>query len=393
MRLQQQKIYTLLIAFILIIKFVSAADTTGSPVRIAVLAPLYLDSAFNGYQYNLSNTKIPQYFLSGLEFYNGVMMAIDTLQKQNANIEVWIYDTRKQNESIQQLTNEMQSLGFSMILASLSSSSEQKYISDFSCRNSIPVISATYPTDAYLNYNPFFIMLNPTWKTHIDAIYTYLAKNYKGNKIIYFTKHGSLEDKISEEFKQQNLNHSLNFSNIILNDDFSDADILSHLDSTRQNIVVCGSLNESFGKELIKALNNNGDSYSTIVTGMPTWNGMSETSGSSSDKIEILISTPYNYLRTTTALNNLSEDYKTNYYTRPSDMVFKGYESMYHFTKLLLKYPDNFINNVSDSSFEISDKYNFKPIRLSQTSFVPDYLENKKLYFIKIVNGKIQSIQ
>src|SRR5437016_10558386 len=79
-----------------------AADTTQLPLRVAVLIPLNLDSAFTGEEYNLSNIKIPQYFLSGLDFYSGVMLAIDSLQKENANIEVWIYDTHKQNQTLQQ---------------------------------------------------------------------------------------------------------------------------------------------------------------------------------------------------------------------------------------------------------------------------------------------------
>src|SRR6478736_2567056 len=102
-----------------------ASDTTHNPtLRIAVLLPLNLDSAFSGYEYNLSNTRIPQYFLSGLDFYNGVKMAIDTLQSQNANIEVWIYDTHKLNQNIQQLTAEMQPLKFSLIIASFTTSAE-----------------------------------------------------------------------------------------------------------------------------------------------------------------------------------------------------------------------------------------------------------------------------
>ncbi len=392
MRLIKQKILVLLISCCLFIK-AFAADTTHAPVRIAVLMPLYLDSAFTGNTYNLSNTKIPQYFLSGLEFYNGVMMAVDSLQKENANIEVWIYDTHKQGTSIQQLTAAMQPLNFSMIIAVFSSLTEQKLISDFSGINSIPVISATYPTDAYLNYNPFFIMLNPTWKTHVDAIYDYLSKNYKNQKLIYFTKTGALEDKISAEFKLLDSNHNLNFSNIILNDNFSDEDVLKHLDSTKQNVLVSGSLNENFGRALIKTLNDNGDSYHTTITGMPTWNGMSGTTGSSSDKIQIIISSPYDYLQSTSLLNHISNQYKSLYYAKPADMMFKGYESMYHFTKLLLQHPDDFINNVSDSSYKVFNDYKVEPVRLSNTSFIPDYLENKKIYFIKIVNGEVQSVQ
>jgi ABC-type branched-subunit amino acid transport system substrate-binding protein len=392
MRLLHRKIFILLLFFVSFIKTANASDTTQAPMRIAVLVPLYLDSAFSGYEYNLSNTKIPQFFLSGLDFYSGVKMAIDTLQKQNANVEVWIYDTHKNGGNMQSLANEMQPLNFSLIIASLSSSAEQKIISDISSKNSIPVISATIPNDTYLNYNPFFIMVNPTWKTHIDAMYNYLDKTYRSKKIVLLTKKGSLEEKITSEIQALNSKHTLTFSTIILNDNFSDAEILSHLDSSQQNIIVCGSLNENFGKAVIKTLNTNGTSYSCVLFGMPTWNSMIGTLGNASDHLQIVITTPYNYLRSKPVLNSLSEDYKANYFSRPSDMVFKGYETMYHFTELLLMYPQNLINKISDPSFKVSNDYNFEAIRLSKTSFVPDYLENKKLYFIRIVNGAIQSI-
>jgi len=370
-----------------------AADTTNLPIRVAVILPLNLDSAFNGYEYNLSNSKIPQYFLSGLDFYSGVMMAIDSLQKENANIEVWIYDAHKQNQTVQQLTDEMQPMNFSLIIASISNSAEQKTISDFSAKNSIPVISATFPSDAYLSSNPFYIMVNPTWQTHINAVYDYLSKNYKGRKITLFTRKGSLEDKIAAELQQLNAKRLINFSNVVLNDNFSDEDVLMHLDSAAQNIILCGSLYEIFGRSLIKTLNDNGTTYPIVLIGMPTWNGMSGTTGSSAENIQIVISTPYNYLPGSNKyLDTIANEYKLSYYSRPSDMVLKGYETMYHFTKLMQAYPDSFINKVSDTSYKVMNEYKFQPVRLSQTSFVPDYLENKKIYFIKISNGKIQSI-
>jgi len=369
-----------------------AADTAQLPVRIAVMLPLNLDSAFKGYQYNLSNTKISQYFLSGLEFYNGVMMAIDSLQKENANIEVWIYDMHKQNQSLQQLITEMQALNFSLVIASFTTSAEQKTVSDFSIKNSIPVISATFPNDISLANNPFFLMVNPTWKTHISAIYNYLLKNYKGKKITLFTRKGSMEDRITNELLKLNSKRGLNFSTVVLSDNFSDTDVISHLSNSSQNIIVCGSLLEGFGKDLVKILNDKGLTYASVVIGMPTWSGMSGITGTDSENLQIIITSPYNYLNKKPALENIETNYKTLYYTRPSDMVLKGYETMYHFSKLLITYPGTFINNSSDSSYKISNDYNFQPVRLLPTSFVPDYLENKKIYFIKISNGRLQSI-
>ena len=125
---------------------------------------------------------------------------------------------------------------------------------------------------------------------------------------------------------------------------------------------------------------------------MPTWNGMGGITGNSSQKIQIVITSPYNYLQSNPVISSLADDYKADHYSRPSDMVYKGYELMYHFTKLFLSYPDTFINKSSATLFKVSNDYNFEPVRLTQTSFIPDYLENKKLYYIKIVNGKIQSV-
>ncbi|MFT4153032.1 ABC transporter substrate-binding protein [Parafilimonas sp.] len=375
--------------FVFITGISKAADTTHAPLRIAVLLPLNLDSAFNGYEYNLSNVRIPQYFLSGLDFYSGVMMAIDSLQKENANIEVWIYDTHKAGQSMDQLTVQMQPMNFALVVASISSSTEQRALTSFSARNSIPVISATFPNDIYLENNPFFILVNPTWKTHVQAIYNYLANNYRGKKIVFFTRRGSLEDKISEELKLLNARRALNFSTIILRDNFSAADVLSRLDSTTQNIVLCGSLYEKFGQALIKTLNDNGETYSSVVAGMPTWNGMDGTTGQASDKIQIVVTTPYNYVRGGAFIDSISANYMRAYYTKPSDMVYKGYETMYHFARLLLVNPDSFINNISRDDYTVSNNYSFEPVRLTQTSFLPDYLENKKLYYIKIINGSV----
>jgi ABC-type branched-subunit amino acid transport system substrate-binding protein len=375
--------------FVFITGISKAADTVQAPLRVAILLPLNLDSAFNGYEYKLSNVRISQYFLSGLDFYSGVMMAIDSLQKENANIEVWIYDTHKASQSIEQLIVQMQPMNFSLIVASISNSTEQRALTSFSAKNSIPVISATFPNDIYLENNPFFIMVNPTWKTHIQAVYNYLAGNYRGKKIVFFTRRGSLEDRIAEEFRTLNTRRTLNFSTVILRDNFSAADVLSHLDSTTQNIILCGSLYEGFGQALIKVLNDNGEIYSSTVAGMPTWNGMDGTTGLASDKIQIVITTPYNYVRGGAFIDSISANYMRAYYSKPSDMVYKGYETIYHFVKLLLANPASFINNVSRNEYRVSNDYNFEPVRLTQTSFLPDYLENKKLYYIKIINGRI----
>lgn len=369
-------------------------ETSGKPMRVAILAPLYLDSAFNGFTYKLGSSSIPKYILPGLDFYNGVMLAVDSLQKENTPAEVWVYDTKKLGQTIPGMLSGMEYLNFSLIIASFNNPTEQKLVSEFSFRKNIPVISATYPNDAGLSANPFFMMVNSTLKTHVEALHSYAKKNYTGTatKLLFVTKAGPLETRIKGYFAAQDaLTGKLNYRVITLTDNFTEDNLLPFMDSTRQNIIICGSVNEAFGSNIVRTLNA-ATSYRTVAIGMPTWDGLKEVTGAASKNIEVVYSTPYNYSRTDKTGGSIVKQYRSKYMGRPSDMVFKGFESMYHFSRLMLQYRANFINNVSDSGYKVANTFQFEPVRLTNTSFVPDYLENKKLYFVKVQGGVVKSV-
>jgi len=363
------------------------------PQKIAVLAPLFLDTAFNDYTYQLGNKNIPQYIISGLDFYNGVMLAVDALQKEQANIEVWVYDTKKKGTDINAILNGMSFQNFSLIIASLNSTDEQKAVSDFSFYYNIPVVSATYPNDANINDNPFFILLNSTLRTHLEGIFRYVQQNFALVRPIFITRNEPLESRILTDFKANDPNTFNNkYRTLTLNnDEISISNLVPYLDSTRTNVVVCGSLNTSLAENISKVLCEN-PQYRTTLIGMPNWDGIREFNKLDCNNLEVVYSTPYNYSRSDSIGYNISQSYHDKFYARPSDMVYKGYEAMYHFSHLLLDYKYDFINHLSDNKYVVSNNFYIKPVLMSDTSFIPSYLENKNLYFVKKVNGQIVSI-
>jgi hypothetical protein len=44
--------------------------------------------------YKLGKANLPRYILPGLDFYNGMMMAVDSLNKEQAPVEVLFYDSK-----------------------------------------------------------------------------------------------------------------------------------------------------------------------------------------------------------------------------------------------------------------------------------------------------------
>ncbi|HUP12065.1 MAG TPA: hypothetical protein VM187_07635 [Niastella sp.] len=390
------KKYTCLFAccFLFVFSALFAQDSAFKPLKIAVFAPVYLDSAFDGNDYKLGNTNsLPRYMLPGLDFYNGISLAIDSLNAEHARLEVLFYDSKGAAEPLNQVLQKPELTGISMIIASFNSRNEIKPVADFALQKNIPLVSVTYPNDGGLTANPFFVLINPTLPTHCEGLYHYLQRVYPTSSMVMFRKKGPGEDLIQSEFAamaRQTAGVPLKIKTVELPDGFTAQQVASYLDSTRQNIVICGSLNEIFGVSLVKALDES-KNYSCIAIGMPTWDALKEL-----DKVatEIIYSTPftYNYLRKDKTGQQLVARYRTRFQGRPSDMVFKGFEAMYHFGRLLLKHNSSLISNLSDKDFGVFNEFDIQPVRLNKEHVLPDYLENKKLYFIRKAGGQLKSM-
>ena len=77
---------------------------------------------------------------------------------------------------------------------------------------------------------------------------------------------------------------------------------------------------------------------------------------------------------------------------RPSDLVFRGFETLYHFAKLLQVYGSNINGNIGQRKFNLFGNFDIQPVYLNKQNTVPDYFENKKLYFIKKVDGNVSAV-
>ncbi len=374
----------------LLMTYVMYAQSNNKILKVAIFAPIYLDSTFEGINYKLGNANLPKSILPGLDFYNGVLLAIDSLNGEKQTLEVLFYDTKSDEMPVELILDKGEIQNVSLIIASFNNRAEIKTIADFALEKNIPIISMTYPNDGGINNNPFFALVNPTLKTHIESIYRFIHRTYPTEMITIFKRKGATEDMIAGNFNELNKKTPglpLKIKTIELTDTFTTSQVLIQLDSTKQNIIVCASLNEAFGTNLVKAIASS-KKFKAITVGMPTWDGIKDIGKDA----EIIYTSPYNYSRTDKLAQQINTNYRIKYFGRPSDMVFKGYEAMFHFGKLLIAYDKNLITHLSDKSFKLFNEFDFQPVKQKNEMTIPDYLENKKLYFIRKIDNQIKSV-
>ena len=276
-----QKSSGLAVFFLLLValSFSSRAQSSGGQRHaIAVFAPLYLDSAFTNSGEYVFGKNFPKFINPGLEFYEGIQLAADSLNKAGAALDIYVYDTRSSKGSVKFFTQKPEFASIELIIGNVAYG-EIKPLADIAKQKNIPFINVNLPNDANVRNNPSYVMLNSSLKTHIDAMYKFLQKNHGTSNIIVFRKKGTQEDMLKALFSDAETNTmgvSLKLKFVNLNENFTPDQIRPYLDSNKRNIVVASSLDENFARHLAARLANMTDMYPVQLLGMPTWDGMKD---------------------------------------------------------------------------------------------------------------------
>ncbi|MEO5967222.1 MAG: ABC transporter substrate-binding protein [Ferruginibacter sp.] len=354
---------------------------------VGIFAPLYLDSAFTGNSYRYSKT-FPKFTFGGLEFINGVQIALDSILIYQANVNAKIFDSKLLPAS--QFDSSALYNGLDLIIGSVK---EDDYtaLAALALKKNIPFINVTYPNDGGITGNPFLVILNSTLKAHCEAIYSYVLQNHGLDNIIFSTKDGIQESKVEDYFNEANRpdgSNLIDLKKISANVGFEK--ILEKLDSTKTNIIIGGSLDRKFATDLATAVAGWSHKYSIKLIGMPNWDAFFTRKNKISSPA-IFYTSPYYNLKTDQYSIMLQTAYQKKFNAMPSDLVYKGFESVYIFLKLLAKHPADFMSHLNEYPHKVFSDYNFKPVFLNKKSVMPDYFENKHLYLLKIENGSITS--
>ena len=378
---------------LLMICFSSSAQSNNGndkPIRkIGIFAPLYLDSVFHGTDYRYGK-KFPRFALQGLDFVQGAQIALDSFPINNCIIETFFYDSKSDSLSIDSLIKSHQLDSLGLIIGSVKDD-EINLLADFAKSKKIPFISATYPNDAGVTANPYFIILSSTLKSHCEGIFSYILQSHSTDKILLLRKTGSQEDRVAgyiNGINKQDGKSLLYIKTVTL--DSNIISIKNSLDSTRKNIIIGGSLDEDFATSLSLVLNGLSKKYDITLIGMPNWEGF----GAFGKKLKpglkdfpIYFTSPYYNSKTDNYSKVIQDVYLKKYKGSPSDFAYKGFEITYVFSRLLNMFPTDIMNHLNDYSFKVFSEYNLSPIKLNANSLSPDYLENKHLYFLKKING------
>ncbi len=361
-----KKVYRVVLFIIILLvstsTFAQGNNSELKTYRIGIFAPLYLDSVFTEDQFKYEKN-FPRFVVPGLDFIQGAQIALDSMPTPIANIDARFFDSKSVTNDLATLISSKKLDSLDLIIGAVKDE-EYPQLATFALEKKIPFISATYPNDAGITGNPYLVIVNSTLRAHCEAIFSYILQNHGTDKIMLVRKPGVQEDKVAGYFSTLNKPDGKPLLNIQTVNIDSNFNIVRYkLDSTKQNIIIGGSLDEEFAYNLAAAVAPAKKKYDITLIGMPNWDAFQSFTNPKKNLADfpVYFTAPYFNYKWDNYSKMIQNVYLNKYKGKPSDYAYKGFETMFIFARLLTYYSDNFMDHLNDYAYKVFSEYNLSP--------------------------------
>ncbi len=350
--------------------------------NIAVFTPMFLDSI----DLNQNLTRIPKFMKPGIDFYQGVEIAADTLRRKGYHFDIHVFDSRSKYMNIKNVIASDRLDSMDLIIGN-ASIKDLKALADYSKQKEINFVSAVSPSAAKQDFNPFFTILQPTLRTHIRDLHRVISKKYPEDNVIYL--HGSKKSEINAlSYFEDDKFYPLpgRFHKVRLAGSEIDSSLLASLiDTNYHTTIVLGTLSPRTSYKVLKSLVPFAEKTRLKIFGMPTMEMITTLRKREAfPNMKIYFTTAFVKENLSPATKYILKMYAQKMGGSPTDLVYKGFESIYFFAHMMNRYGVPFNEHITDNRYSFLTPYKIMPVK-KDSKF--KYYENKYLYMLSYENG------
>lgn len=285
-----------------------------------------------------------------IEFYQGFMLGIDSAAASGFNFKVNVLDTRDYNAQIETFLKSPE-LAKSNLLIGPVYPDGQKYITNYTIANKIPVVSPLAASMPQEFKNPNLISIVNNIHLHVQKIGAHITRNYDSeNNVVVLINPKSTDDEVFGAPVRQ-------YFTGLKNKKFSFEEYASvfsmemKVQKNKRYIILLSSSNKTFVTASIdKLLKMQRAGLSVSLYGHPNWTRQSYPA----EKLQALntiVSSSYKVDYRRPAVVNFVREYRAAYQFEPSEYAFKGYDIGLFFGNLIARSGPDFLSQITKHNY------------------------------------------
>ena len=275
-------------------------------LKIAVLLPM---------EYGSSTRSNPR-TRAATQFYAGVKMALDTLDKMGLDAQVVLFDTRSDSLTTLEVLNQMNDREWDLIVGPLFHAPAQ-LAANWAKQNRIPILLPTPMSPVLLKMNPYVHTAIPTDQRIMEAMAQHIASKHAKDNIILIKSGISEDDKNYEVFKNK-INSLLGpgaYRQAVKEISGTSALASSYVSGMR-NIYILPSKNKSHVLSFMKTFlafqeqRSDGNNPNILLFGMREWEDWKEIAKDQKSLVNFHHASATSWITTTDAFMNFARQYR-----------------------------------------------------------------------------------
>lgn len=287
------------------------------------------------------------------EFYEGFLLAVEKLKNERTNIELYVFEIGKGNNTrkLESLlgTLEMQSLD---LVIGGANDAQIKVLSDFSKAHNVKyVVPFSVSNTEVLNNFNIFQANSPQNSTHIK-VSNFFINSFKKSNIVFVNGGKNDKSDFISQLQTDLRKNNIKYESVSLTSALSTT-ILSMLSSAKENIIVPTSSDSETLKSVIgelKKVQESNSTYTFRLFGYPDWKTFDIAITNELHQFNTQIYATFHYDETDAATRQFNEAFRKWYGRDLMDLYPRygiwGYDIGLYFMTALKQYGTQFEQNI-----------------------------------------------
>ncbi|PCJ78633.1 MAG: hypothetical protein COA57_16040 [Flavobacteriales bacterium] len=354
-------------------------DTTPLPIRkdtskikdtyqVALMLPFYLDMNDTIEVRKKLNEKTRIYYRSeiALQFYEGFLLAVDSLERQGLRIKLFIYDTQNDSATVANLLNGREMPNTDLFIGPLFKSNFE-IVSAYAKKWAIPVVCPVPLSNKILLGNAHVSKVVASQAVQAECIAEFTTKNYPDSNTIVISSQAK-KDKLLAKIFLRKRTELLFSKDSLINDTakyvefakiYKDS-IRPMLSLEKSNIIIIPSNDQAFVSDLLTKLNGFTKEYKIKVFGTEKWQNFDNIEVHYLHDLQVHLPCPSFINYSDEVVKSYLRKFKKRYSAEPGKYGILGFDVAYYYLKALQKNGLYFQKQLADIQVaEISNSFYF----------------------------------
>ena len=393
-----------------------AKDTSGRRTNKKAVYNLVIMMPFMTHLFKRSvSAEVSIKSLLAIEFYEGVSLAIDSLEKMGLSLNINVFDTRKSESTLDALFLKEEVQNADVIIGPVSSRLIPK-VATFAKTNGIILISPFNPRTSLVEDHPSYIQISPSYASHSKRIIDFILHQPENTKVLIL---GMARDTGRIDLLQEHYAIAKNDENAKLpqyvtpGKNVSFSSIRGYFSGDALNVVVIPSYkDESFVYNALRELHNLIDliesrkNYDVIVIGMSTWKYYERMNIQYYENLNLHITSEVFIDMEEEDTKNFKEAYKTRFGIAPRHYAYVGFDIAIYTGYMLNKYGTSFHKFLEDepakrrhTKFSFKEQYSIESRKATKDSDLLEHevklvrYENEYVNLLEFEKYKFQKVE